>query len=360
VFDAFVPSQPEPITDRGPLDPLAPYNKAVGGRILDVSNERFARAENLISDHLPKFDPELFGKQGKVMDSWETVRHNPDGVDTLTFALKEPAPIDYVLLSTKYHYGNHSPFVRLEGLANGKWEEFLPKTAIEGHSEMRIKLPKTTGTLTQVRVSMYPDGGFSRLGLFTDLPADEKATFLTDPKSLPFSEEIPHTKRPLTLKYAPTAEEIKKNLATLKAGEEFNNASVAYGARLVKATNEHYGPAIQVLSPFAPINMFDGLESARSRLPGHHEEVTVALAVPAKIHGIEMDFTYFVNNNPLEVSVEGLVRGKWLPLVERTNVKAFAANVKAFEINRAETFEQVRIQTFPCGGMNRLRVLSFR
>lgn len=362
VFDAFEPARPEPIVDRGPLDPLAAYNKAVGGVVLDVSNERFARAENLLSDHLPKFDPELFGKQGKVMDSWESVRHNPDGVDTLHFALRAPSKIRYVLLSTKFHTGNHSPLVRLEGLSSGAWIEFLPKTELEGHSEKRIDLEKHLGPFTEIRVSMYPDGGFTRLGLYDELSPAEVASFrpLARAACTGYQEKVPHTKKPLTLKYAPSAEEVKKNLAGLRPGEEFNNASLAFGAHLVSATDEHYGPAVQVLSPFAPINMFDGLESARSRKPGSNEEVVVALAVPALVRAIEMDFTYFVNNNPLDVSVDGLSNGKWLTIVERTNVKAFAANTKVFELNRPEIFEQVRVKTYPCGGMNRLRVVSVR
>ncbi|HXH74971.1 MAG TPA: serine hydrolase [Bacteriovoracaceae bacterium] len=356
VFNAFIPTRPEPIIDKGPKDPFASYNLAVDGKILEVSNERFARAENLLSDHLPKFDPELFGKQGKVMDSWETVRHNLSGVDTLVFSLKKPSPVQYIFLSTKYHFGNHSPFVRLEGLQDDKWVELLPKTGIEGHSEIRIKLEKPSETITKVRVSMYPDGGFTRLGLYQNLPEEEKKQF--NGKCVPCEEKIPHTVKPLSIKYIPTTEEIKTNMSVLKTGDSFNNASLALGAKLIKASNEHYGPALQVISPFKPINMFDGLESSRSRKPDNFEEVVVALARPAAIQKIELDFTYFVNNNPLEVSAEGFSNGQWIQLVAKTNVKAFAGNIKTFKIVNTAIFEQVRVKTYPCGGMNRLKVTS--
>jgi allantoicase len=104
--------------------------------------------------------------------------------------------------------------------------------------------------------------------------------------------------------------------------------------------------------------MFDGLESARSRAPGHHEEVTVKLARPAAIKRIEMDFTYFVNNNPWEVSVDALSAGEWKPLIGKTNVKAFAGNKKVFAVTDDTVFEQLRLKTWPDGGMNRLRVFS--
>ncbi len=356
VLDAFIATSAAEITDKGPLDPLAKYNLAVGGKVLEVSNERFARAENLLSDHLPKFDPELFDKQGKIMDSWESVRHNLAGVDTMVFEMKKASPIRYVLFSTKYHFGNHSPFVSLEATVDGKWVEILPKTSIDGHSEKRIDLGKPTGTATHIRVSMYPDGGLSRLGLYAELPAEVKSHF--DGQSRVFEEKIPQTVKPLTLNFEATTEEIKKNWDRVCPGEEFNNASLALGARLLGTSNEHYGPAAQMLSPFPAIHMFDGLESARSRKPGNCEETTFALARPAKIHRIEMDFSYFVNNNPLEVSIEGLVNDQWQVLIDKTNVKAFAGNIKFFDINTQAIYEQVRVKTFPCGGMNRMKIYS--
>lgn len=354
VFNAFIPTRPEPIVEKGPMDPLAKYNLCVGGTVLEVTNELFAQADNLLSDHLPKFDPELFGKQGKVMDSWETVRHNLAGVDTLTFALKKPGAVKYILLSTKYHTGNFSPAVKLEGKINGEWVEFLPTTNLSGHSEMRITLPEATGVMTEVRASQYPDGGFTRLGLYSDLPENEKKSF--DGKSRPYEERVPQTVKPLNIKYEVTEAEIKKNWSTVKG--EFNNASVALGATVVSATDEHYSPAVSVLSPFSPINMFDGMESARSRTPGHCEEVVIKLAKPAKVHRMEMDFTYFVNNNPLEVSVDGLSNGKWISIIPKTNVKAFAGNKKDFAVSNPEVFENIKVQTWPCGGMNRFKVWS--
>jgi malate synthase len=352
LLDAFLPVRPEPILERGPLDPLAPFNLCVGGEILECSNELFARAENLLSDHLPKFDPELFGKQGKIMDSWETVRHNLNGVDVLHFSLKIPGKVKYLLLSTKYHTGNFSPVVKLEGKTSDGWIEILSQTILQGHSELRITLPHETPFISEVRVSQYPDGGFTRLGLYTNVP--DPKTF--DGVSKVYEEKVPQPTKPLNIDYNPTADEIQKNLSS-RSGE-FNNASLALGAKVLKATDEHYSPASQALSPFAPINMFDGMESARSRVPGHCEELVIKLATVASVHRIELDYTYFVNNNPLFVSVDGLSDGEWIELVHKTNVKPFAGNLKVFDIDEAKSFEQVRIRNWPCGGMNRIKVFS--
>jgi allantoicase/malate synthase len=357
VFNAFAKARPEPITDKGPKDPLSSYNLAVGAKVLDVTNELFAQAENLVSDHLPKFDPELFGKQGKVMDSWETVRHNLAGYDSLTLELKKPAQVRYVLLSTKYHTGNHSPVERLEALIGKTWEEIVGRTSLTGHSEMRIKLPKLTGKITQIKATMYPDGGFTRLGLYGEnLPEKDKKTF--DGVCRPYVEKVPMTKKPMSIPYEVTPDEVALNWKAVHSGTEFNNASSALGAKILKATDEHYSPAVLVLSPFAPINMFDGMESARSRTPGHFEEVIVGLAKPLPVQRLEMNFTYFVNNNPLEVSVEALVNGEWKELIPKTNVKAFAGNKVFFDVSLKDVVQQVRVRTYPDGGMNRLKVMS--
>jgi allantoicase len=290
------------------------------------------------------------------------VRHNPYGVDELVLKLDKASAIKYVLLSTKYHFGNHSPFVRLEGRtkSGGEWKEFLKKTEIEGHSEMRIVLARETEKFSEIKVSMYPDGGLSRLGLYSDIPKKVQSTFKKSgsAKSIPYEEKIPQTKKPLPIKYEVTLEEVKKNLATLEKGEVFNNASVAYGAKVLHASNEHYSPAVQVISPFAPINMFDGMESARSRKPGHSECVIIQLAKALQVRRIEMDFTYFVNNNPLDVTIETEVGGDWKVLVSRTPVKAFAGNTKVFEISSSDVIEVLKVTTWPDGGINRLKVWS--
>lgn len=354
IFEAFTPLRPEPITDKGPVDPLAPYNICVGAEVLDVSDELFARAENLFSDHLPKFDPELFGKQGKVMDSWETVRHNLSGEDHLHFRLKKPAAVKYALLSTKYHTGNFSPEVMIEGLIENQWKVIVPRTRLQGHSELRITLPEKTGVVKEVRATMYPDGGFTRLGLYENLPDQVKPSF--DNVSRVYEDKVPQTKKPLAVPYSPTAEEIEKNWKMVKG--EFNNASLALGAKVLSATDEHYSPAATVLSPLGPINMFDGMESARSRTPGHFEEVVIELARALPIEKVEMDFTYFVNNNPLEISLDGWDGAKWVEIIPQSLVKPFRGNQKRFVNKSSQIFQKIRLRTFPCGGMNRLRVIS--
>ena len=236
---------------------------------------------------------------------------------------------------------------------------------------------------------MYPDGGVTRLALYgKNLPPQEKAKLFAQPcvACPPFDAQ---TRKPLTPKYAANKDAIKSNLARFAPGaaadlkaranqslknnsaslntqsanaraeqSELDLACAAFGATIVSASNQHYGPAAQVISPYPPLNMFDGLESARSRDAGHSENVVIALAKPARIGSVEIAFTYFVNNNPREITVEGLCNNKWVPLVMRTNVKAFAANSIQFSIHHPEVCDQIRVTAFPDGGMNRVRVFA--
>lgn len=363
VFKAFAQTLPPEITDKGPKDPLAELNLAHGGTVLWVSNQRFARAENLLSDHLPKFDPELFCYQGKVMDSWETVRHNPRPSDTLLFRLKRKSHIRYVSFSTKYHHGNQPESVMLWGRSdNSDWQVIVPRTGLAGHALKCIALPEATPLLGEIKVEMFPDGGLTRLGLYESLPPEQAGRFrpLELAQSVVFSDPIPQVKKPLSLPFRPEASAVEKQLRLLRAGEEWNAASSAYGAKILKATNEHYSPAAQLISPFAPLSMFDGMESARSRRPGNFEEVIVQLAQPCVLHRLELDYSYFVNNNPLEVSIDGLVGGEWVALVPRQRVKAYAGNTQIVTLDSSQPMEQLRVRTYPDGGMNRLRAWSKR
>lgn len=354
VLDAFLRDRAEEIVDKGPKDPLSDFNLCVGAEVLSVSNDLFARAENLISDHLPKFDPLLFGKQGKIMDSWESVRHNLEGVDTLILKLTRSGKINYVILSTKYHTGNFSPEVSLSGKSQGEWVEILPRTKLQGHSELRIKLENPLGPFSEIMVQQYPDGGLTRLCLFESVPKEEEKSF--DGVSKVFEDAVPAPAKPMSIPYRPNSEEIKRNWDSVSG--EYNNASLALGAEVISASDEHYSPASLALSPFSPINMFDGMESARSRKKNHCETLVFRLAKAAPIKRIEFDYSYFVNNNPLDVRVYAKSKDSWEEIVPLTRVKAFAGGVKIFQIKSTSEYSEVKIENHPCGGMNRVRVIS--
>lgn len=343
VLDAFQPDLPEPIRDRGPIHPLSDLNLLVDARCLSVSNQKFARVENLVSPFEPTFDPSLFGRQGKVMDSWETVRHNPMAYDECIWQLARPTALKYVRISTQFHLGNQAPFISLEGRHQSEWFPILDKLALSGHAEWLGHL-KETGPISQVRVRIWPDGGLTRLGLYAELPPNWMDRF--DGISRPCPENIPHSLKPQSLPI-PTG-------TPARFGNNLADASC--GARILAASNEHYGPAAQILSPHAPLHMFDGLESARSREPNHHEWVEILLCQPSLIDHIDVDFHFFRNNNPQFMAIEaGMGHFDWT-LCPRTWVKPYAGNLWRVKVSCAEPIDRIRLLIYPDGGLNRIRV----
>ena len=359
IFAAFAPTLPEAPEERGPPDPLAAFNVATRARVLRPSNQRFARATNLLSDRLPTFDPRLYGRQGKIMDSWETARHNPAAFDSVEIELSAPNSLRYVAFSTQFHDGNHGEAVRLYGRlgAGDPWQELLPLTALAGHSLLRIALAEPSHQCRHIRVDLFPDGGLSRLGLYAELPAANVGDFLpvSEARCQRFAEPLPAPRRPLTLPYAVDQATIQRHRRRL--GQEVgNHASRALGGQVLAASNEHYGPALQVISPLPPLHMFDGLESRRSREPDHFEECLIQLGGWTWIERVVLDFTHFVNNNPVAVALEAELGEQRTSLVGRTPVKAYAGNRRALTLRTPVLAERVRLRLYPDGGLNRLEI----
>lgn len=363
LFDAFLPTLPEAISPPGPRHPLADYSILTGARLTRVSNQRFARATNLISPHEPVFDPTLFGRQGKIMDSWETARHNDQPYDALELSLPTPRRARYVWLSTRFHDGNQAEFVRIlvKPGRSDDWQELLPRTKMVGHGQLRIDLGQPSEPFAAVQVQLFPDGGLTRLALYDELPPAAAATF--QPPGLAVCvrdpDPVPRSRKPLSLAYEPTAAEIARNLARTP-GPATDWACAAFGGRVLRASNEHYGPAIQVISPFPALHMFDGLESARSRDPGHYEEVVIALGKVISIAYVDFDFTYFVNNNPRQVQIFAATPDGWTDVSGLVSVKAYAGNYRrvVLSANRSLPTDQILIRTFPDGGINRVHVYA--
>ncbi|MBU6152802.1 MAG: serine hydrolase [Bdellovibrionales bacterium] len=361
VFKAFLPDLPEEIHPKGPLDPLSKYNLLADARIISVSNQRFARAENLISLHEPVFDPGLYGRQGKVMDSWESARHNPKDSDRLILELKKPSYVHYLRISTRYHLGNQAPLVEILGKKAGgdAWITLLPKTSMEGHSEKRIISANSSLLISAIKVKMSPDGGLTRLALFDDLlPAEEKRFYreVNTAECVRDPMPIPQPQKPLAPDYHLDQAKLARNWGRISECLPIDLACEAFGAKIISASNEHYGPAARMISPFAPIHMFDGLESARSRTPGHTESVHLRLAKPGRITRVEMDFTFFRNNNPREVELHGLSQGVWKQIMPKTLVKPYAGNRFVREMDLKDVLTEVKLTVHPDGGMNRLHL----
>jgi malate synthase/allantoicase/2-oxo-4-hydroxy-4-carboxy--5-ureidoimidazoline (OHCU) decarboxylase len=328
VLNAFLPTVPEPIENRNKIDPRSGHNLLKNAQVISLSNEKFAGAINLTSEFEPVFDPSLFGTQGKVMDSWESTRHNISEYDFVKFKLNQTSDINFVSISTKFHDGNQVE--EIEILANGKM--LLEKTKLDGHALRLIKLAQGFKDITEVEFRVFPDGGLTRIGLYEHVE-DENSFFLnSEAKNIRFNEKIPDTTKPL--------------------GPNLN--SVEFLAKVLSASDEHYAPAINVLSPIPPLNMFDGLESKRSRDPLHKEELIIELKESKVIKDLTFDFTYFVNNNPKFLSVSSEIDGEWVSLIDKFFCKPYAGNKLKLNLNNEFDSKVLKFNFYPDGGVNRI------
>ena len=95
-----------------------------GAKVLFATDDWFARAENLLLDTPPVFDPDAYCNEGKVMDGWETRRKRQAGHDWCLIHLptgnikqnSTSAKLDVtrVDIDTAYFTGNHVPKISIE------------------------------------------------------------------------------------------------------------------------------------------------------------------------------------------------------------------------------------------------------
>jgi allantoicase len=349
-----------------------------GGRVLACSDEGFAPAENLLATRAPEFRFGVFipGK-GQEFDSWETRRHNPSAPDWVVLALGAPGPIGTVDVDTHWHDGNHAERGAVYALRaapgespardDARWVELLPPSPLDGHAHNVFRTPRgTTDAWTHVMLENHPDGGIARLRCYavrapaTTDPGDATARHIRHEAPIPRGGDTAH--------HGPTDADIAARRAAA-AGVEVNLASEALGARVVATSNNRYGHSQQLLAEAAPKSMGDGWETSRSRGAEHADHVVVALGLAGVVTRVEVDFTYFVLNNPVALRLSGahVADGAlpderaWVELLGRTPVKSLAGASLALDgdaIGAKGPFTHVRLETYPDGGANRLRVFG--
>ena len=357
----------------------APLDRLPGGRVLACSDEGFAPAENLLATRAPEFRFGVFipGK-GQEFDSWETRRHNPAPPDQVVLALGVPGPIATVDVDTHWHDGNHAERGSVHALCaqpgesptrdDPRWVELLPPSPLDGHAHNVFRTPRGEHhAWTHVLLGSHPDGGIARLRCYADRAPESVDPGAADVRRVRHTEEIPRGKD--SAHHGPTEAEIAARRAAVGRGEVVNLASEALGARVVATSNNRYGHSQQLLADAAPVSMGDGWETSRSRGAAHFDYVEVHLGLEGSLVRVEVEFTYFVLNNPVALrllaarSPEGSSPDPhaWVELTPRTPTKHLAGATLTLERESLAAhgpFTHVRLETYPDGGANRLRVFG--
>jgi allantoicase len=153
-----------------------------------------------------------------------------------------------------------------------------------------------------------------------------------------------------------------------------NLASAGLGAKGIFSTDEFFAPLSRMLAdapPFWDASLYDdngkwmdGWESRRKRVPGHDHAV-IRLAMPGRIHGLDIDTHWFTGNYPPFASVEAAFSpdrdpdpnddAAWTEILAKSPLGPSAHHF--FEnADKQKVWTHLRLHIYPDGGVARLRV----
>ena len=137
-----------------------------GGRAIACSDEHYGSMHNL---NVP-------GRGVNMGDGWETARRRGPGNDWVIVALAMPGVIERAEVDTAHFKGNYPDRVSLDACLvdsdalatpdSASWRTLLPETKLKMDQQHYFENLEAFGDVSHVRMSIYPDGGVSRLRLF--------------------------------------------------------------------------------------------------------------------------------------------------------------------------------------------------
>ncbi|WP_156959873.1 allantoicase [Nocardia sp. BMG51109] len=142
--------------DSGPFDLAGLEN---GGRVVDCSDRFYSSPQNLLLPDRPRI----------MGEGWETARRRGGGNDWVRVRLAGEGVLTMVEIDTSYFLFNSPGAARLTGIrADGGEVELLARTELLPDTRHRFPV-EVTEPVTEVRLDVYPDGGFARLRVFGTL-----------------------------------------------------------------------------------------------------------------------------------------------------------------------------------------------
>ena len=140
-----------------------------GAKAVLCNDMFFSHMDNLI----------LPGRGKNMGDGWETKRNrNPGNRDWVIVRLAHKGVIDKISIDTNHFKGNYPDSCMIEGSvlysdeqihasSEIKWTTILPQTKLKAdHKHYYDKEIKSRNAFTHVRLSIFPDGGISRMRIW--------------------------------------------------------------------------------------------------------------------------------------------------------------------------------------------------
>jgi len=308
----------------------------LGSKIIFKTDDFFASAHRVIDPTPPIFKEELFDKNGKWMDGWESRRKRISGHDYLIIKLGKPGSISKVDVDTSHFNGNQPSMFSLEGY-NSKSKK------LKGlKRKTKIKKKKTKANshhffntvsksiFTHIKLNIFPDGGVARLRLYGNISKEN-------------------------------------NIFTNK---NINLASLLNGASVIACNNEHFGKAENILAPGKAKNMGDGWETRRRRNKGFDWLILNSIK-GKKIDKIEISTHHFKGNFPSHCSLQAtfipskkssnsIVKSsnKWKFLMHKVNLSANKTHKFKNKLMKNDKINFIKINIFPDGGISRFKIFG--
>ena len=307
----------------------------LGARALFATDDFFAEVNRMLADKPALFEPDRYDDNGKYMDGWESRRKRTAGHDHAVVRLATSGVIRGFDIDTSHFTGNYPPAARVEAcLVKGDpgegtaWTEILPLTPLTASSH-HFLASKSDSDWTHVRLHIYPDGGVARLRVYGEPHIDDMAL----------------------------------------RGQTIDLASGLNGGRVIGYSDAHYGAFHRLLAPGRGLDMGDGWETRRRRVPGN-DWIIIALGARGIVEGVELDTAHYKGNYPDSASLlaSDLGRGLdnlsdavsassmfWPELLGQQKLKPDAIH-KFDSVHALGPVTHVRLNIFPDGGISRVRL----
>lgn len=319
-------------------------SEIAGGSVCACNDDFFAAASCLVRAAAPRFDPDAYDDNGKVMDGWESQRarrrNRLPGIDcdTAIISLGIPGEIVGLNVDTSHFLGNAPRTVSLaaaelepghDPAADGvAWTSLAPRMPVQpgAHNLVPVEPHARGRRFTHVRLRIHPDGGVARL-------------------------RVHGIGRP--------------QVGRLEG--EVDLAAAANGGHTIAASDQFFGGISNLILPGDSRRMDEGWETRRTRDRSGDDWVVIRLAAPGTVRRVLVDTSHFKGNAPDSVRLEGVLLGDragevdpavddldWRLLVPDSEVGPHARH--EFDARNVGVVDHVRLVIEPDGGIARLRV----
>ncbi len=307
----------------------------LGTRVVYATDDFFADKSRLIEPAEPTFIPDKYDDHGKWMDGWESRRKRTPGHDYCVIRLGIPGRIRGVDIDTRFFTGNYPPRASIEACVSNAeipengWEPLLPAVDLKGNSQHLFDI-ESDQSWTHLKLNIFPDGGVARLRIYG---------------------------------------EVTPAWSQYRRDELIDLLAVENGGRALCCNDEHFGSMHNLNLPGRGINMGDGWETARRRVPGN-DWVILALGHPGTVERVEIDTAHFKGNYPDRASLQvantittdlGELQAEsvnWPMLLPQTKIGMDQQHFFDKELADAGVVSHLRLSIFPDGGVSRLRIIG--